>query len=526
MRFSEQLLITVLVTSDIHGNIYPINYGDNSEVQHGLAKLSSLIKKERKINEHILLLDNGDLIQGTPLTYYYVKYQREKGNPMINVLNVLNYDAAVIGNHEFNYGIDTLNQAVKESSFPWLSANIIDKHKKKPIFGNPYIIKEIQGIKAAVLGVTTHYIPNWENPHHIEGLIFKDAFQTVKEWVYYIRKHEKPDVLIVSYHGGFERELATGKAIESLTTENQAYDMCKDIDGIDILVTGHQHRSIASELNGVTIIQPSFNGQALGKVTLILEKEQDHWIIKNKSAELIEVTEEVETDREISELACECEEQTQTWLDQPIGIVSGDMTVKDILDIRLKDNPLIEFINAVQMDAAGVSISNTALFHNQSPGFKNHITMRDIVSNYVYPNTLKVIRISGQDIKDALEKSATYFIINEKKEIAVNPEFVEPKPQHYNYDMWEGIEYELKISNPIGERVVKLHVNGRPIDLTAEFDVVMNNYRAGGGGDYEMYKDKKVIKEITIDMSELIANYILERKVIHANCNENWKVVI
>jgi 2',3'-cyclic-nucleotide 2'-phosphodiesterase/3'-nucleotidase len=201
------------------------------------------------------------------------------------------------------------------------------------------------------------------------------------------------------------------------------------------------------------------------------------------------------------------------------------MSVDNAFDVRTRDNAVIEFINKVQMNVSNTTISNTALFHNDSPGFPTQVTMRDIVSNYIYPNTLKVIRISGKDIKDALERSAAYFMLGEDGTIKVNPSFTTPKPQHYNYDMWEGVEYILDIRKPIGQRVVKLYRIGEKVKLEEEFDVVMNNYRAGGGGDYTMYKNKPVIKDIPLDMSELIANYIMDRGTIEATVNHNWKVV-
>ena len=517
--------LILLETSDIHGNIFPINYGTNQEINAGFAKIASIIIKEKQNSEYTLLLDNGDVIQGTPLTYHYAKFLYEKKNPIIRILNHLHYDAAIIGNHEFNYGMELLDQSVNDSHFPWLSANILKRESGGSYFGNPYFIKEFKnGLRVAIVGITTHYIPNWENPNHIKNLKFTDAFETTKLWVDYLQKNETYDLLVVSYHGGFERDLATGKPTESLTGENQGYRICQEIDGIDVLLTGHQHRRITGELNGKTIVQPGFNGQAIGKVTVQFSFQNGKWQAGKKISEIIEVTDSTPADQKVLELAEEFEKQTQEWLDQTIGEIVGDMTIADPFEVRLKDHPLIEFINKVQMEAAGVAISNTALFHNESPGFANNVTMRDIVSNYIYPNTLKVIRIYGQDIKDALEKSATYFVLDENKKLKVNPTFVEPKPQHYNYDMWEGIEYEINISKPVGSRVVKLNVNGEPIHLSGHYDVVMNNYRAGGGGDYEMYKDKPVIKEIQTDMTELLANYFLKRNTVHASCNQNWKV--
>ncbi|MBD1380377.1 bifunctional metallophosphatase/5'-nucleotidase [Metabacillus arenae] len=522
----EKVDLTIIETSDIHGNVYPHSYSNHESLPLGLARISTYIKQERSKKENLLLIDNGDLIQGTPLTYHYVKKLSEQKNPMIKLLNALSFDAAIVGNHEFNYGKDILIKAVDESNFPWLSANILNQDTNEPFFGNSYIIKSFAGVKVAILGATTHYIPNWEEPEHIKGIHFEDALETIKKWVREIREVEKPDILLVSYHGGFERDIVTGEETEAPTGENQAYRICKEVGEIDILLTGHQHRQIASELNGVLILQPGFNGQAVGKIELTLS-QQEHtmkWKIDRSSVK-VDPLDTYEIDHEILECVNEYEEAAQAWLDQPIGHIQGDMEIHDPFSLRLEDNPLIEFINKVQMEAAGVDISNTALFHNHSPGFKESVTIRDIVSNYIYPNTLKVIRLKGHDIKGALERSATYFTLTEEGEIKVNPTFSSPKPQHYNYDMWEGIDYILDISQPVGERVVKLVYKGMPMNLHKEYDVVMNNYRAGGGGEYTMFKGKPVIKDIPLDMSELIANYLLEFKTFKATVNHNWKVI-
>jgi 2',3'-cyclic-nucleotide 2'-phosphodiesterase/3'-nucleotidase len=152
--------------------------------------------------------------------------------------------------------------------------------------------------------------------------------------------------------------------------------------------------------------------------------------------------------------------------------------------------------------------------------------MRDIVSNYIYPNTLKVIRISGQDILDALEQTATYFQTSTGGEdVKINDRFRLPKPQPYNYDMWEGITYILDITRPEGDRVVQLMYKDEPVGMDKEYDVVMNNYRAGGGGNYMMFQGKPVIKDIPIDVSELMADYIVQRGTIQATLNHNWKVI-
>jgi 2',3'-cyclic-nucleotide 2'-phosphodiesterase/3'-nucleotidase len=517
--------IHIYVTSDVHGNVLPLTYGNNEKAELGLAKAASLLIDEKKKYKNCLIIDNGDLIQGTPLTYHYARLDGESPNPMIALLNELQYDGAVIGNHEFNYGFPLLQKTVQESQFPWLSANIVWEQSGEPVFGQPYFIKTFEsGLKVGVLGLTTHYIPNWENPEYIEGIQFLDAVDTAKKWMPVLK--EKADLIVISYHGGFERDLETGEPTEALTGENQGYQLCMEVEGIDVLLTGHQHRLIENcEINGVTVIQPGTQGTAVGHVEVTVKKENDLWKVTQKNSRLLS-TKGYEPDEKVINLITPYEEKTQEWLDQPIGFIEGNMEITNPMETRLRDNPLIEFINKVQMDAAGVDISSTALFDNRSKGFGRHVTMRDIVSNYIYPNTLKVVEISGKDMREALERSASYFVITEDGKVAVNPDFSVPKPQHYNYDMWEGINYTIDLAKLFGERITELTYHGKDVQDHETFKVVMNNYRAGGGGDYLMFKGKPVVKDLSTDVSELMANYLLKRGTITATCDDNWKVKV
>ncbi|GGH85576.1 2',3'-cyclic-nucleotide 2'-phosphodiesterase/3'-nucleotidase [Pullulanibacillus pueri] len=517
----------ILETSDIHGNVLPLNYGTNKPSELGFAKVATLIREERKRHENVMVIDNGDVIQGTPLTYHFARFDKENVNPMMKLLNALHYDAAVFGNHEFNYGLGHLTEAVEASHFPWLSANLLNKETGDPYFGQPYILKTVgeSGPTIAILGLTTKYIPNWEKEEHIEGMAFVDVVETAKKWVPFLREEKGADIVVISYHGGFERDLESGEPTETLTGENQGYELCQSVEGIDVLLTGHQHRMIEDkDINGVLLIQPGSTGLALGKVTLTLEETEEGWRCLNKQSELLSV-EGVQPDEEVVELIQPYEKATQAWLDQPIGHIKGNMLVEDPLAIRLQDNPLIEFINKVQMETADVDISNTALFDNNSPGFPENVTMRSVVGNYIYPNTLVVLRVQGRDIKAALEQSAGYFELKADGTIGVSPAFTTPKPQHYNYDMWEGIDYAIDVRKPIGERITHIDYHGAPLEMDQSYDVVLNNYRAAGGGDYHMYQGKEVVKDIPIDVSELIANYIIERKVIEPTVDGNWKVI-
>ncbi len=526
MEEQKTISITILETSDVHGHIFPISYGTNEYESSGLAKMATFIKQIQEFENNMILIDNGDSIQGTPLTYHYVRHMQHLPNPIIQTFNELHYDAAIIGNHEFNYGLPILRQAIQEATFPFLSANILQSDTKEPYFGTPYLIKTLEyGFKVAILGLTTHYIPNWEKPEHIKNLVFEDSIKSAKKWISHIKEKESPDLFIVSYHGGFEKDLKTGEPTEALTGENQAYRICMELEGIDVLLTGHQHRLLADEVNGVTIVQPGCNGTFIGRVDLqFTYTSVEGWGCLSKKPSLISI-ESFEVDEQILQMNRPYEEATQNWLDQSIGQIHGDMMIQDPFEVRIKEHPFIEFINRVQMETANVEISNTALFHNQALGFSGNVTMRDIVSNYIYPNTLSVIELSGKDIKAALEKTATYFIVNDHGQIDVNPTFVEPKPQHYNYDMWEGIFYTIDVTKPVGHRIVNLMKDGNPLRMDQTYQVVMNNYRATGGGNYHMFKGKKIIKEIQLDMTEILANYFIKKKVVKAEVNHNWKVI-
>ncbi|WP_139902318.1 bifunctional metallophosphatase/5'-nucleotidase [Clostridium thermarum] len=525
MKQEDSVRLTIVMTSDIHGNVLPISYNDNSYKPHGLAKIAALVNKIREKKGIDLLIDNGDLIQGTPLTYHYCKINNEGPNPIIEILNYLEYDALIVGNHEFNYGTEILNRAKQEAKFPWLTANILNSQDRECYFGKPYLIKEVKnGIKIGVLGVTTQYIPCWEDYRNIQGLIFEDAVTATQKWVRHLREVEHVDIVIVCYHGGFEKDLESGEPIGKITGENEAYEICQNVEGIDVLLTGHQHRVIENKLiNNVLVLQPGSHGKYLGIVNITMQRK-DKWKVKSKSSR-VEPVKEAAVDQRVVAIISNYERDTQQWLDKPIGTIRGGMKITNPIEARLRETPLVELINKVQMEASGASISCASLFIEDVKSIKEKITMRDIVSNYIYPNTLRVLKVKGRDIKDALERSATYFERYDGKAVRVKGKDGINAFHHYNYDMWEGIEYKINISKEEGNRIEDLKYRGKQLDMEEEYEVVMNNYRAAGGGEYKMFKDKPVIKDIPTDVSELIANYIIERRNINGEVNNNWSVV-
>lgn len=512
----------ILATSDMHGYVMPTNYAEKGQdLPFGTAKIASLMKRIKKeATGPVITIETGDFIQGSPLSYYVAKQGQQSTTTLTDVINQMDYDVGILGNHEFNYGLDYLKATIARYQHPILAANILNQ-EGEPYFGKGYQIIEKAGIKVAVLGLVTQYIPHWEQPATIEGMTFVSVVETAKK--YLPQLHDLADVVVVAYHGGFERDLVTGEATEALTGENEGFQLLAEVPGIDALVTGHQHREIATVIQGVPVIQPGFRGNYLGEITLKIEKIAGEFQVLESTARLYDVKDE-RLEPQIDQIIHPLNEEVEAWLDQTLGQVTGSMAITNPAKARVSEHPYIEFINRVQMNASGASISGTALFNNEGRGFNSTITMRDVLTNYIYPNTLAVLNISGADLKAALEQTANYLVLDQG-EIVFNPTFIEPKPQYYNYDMYEGIEYVIDLEQPVGSRITKLNYQGKPILAEDQLEIVTNQYRAVGGGNYEMFGPEKIVKEIPIDMTELIADYLKEHPVIEATVNHNFKVI-
>lgn len=510
--------LTILETTDLHGHVYPVDYSNNADANYGLARLATLIKQIKAQQPNVLLFDNGDLIQGSPLEYYHAVVDNNGIDPMINVMNYLGYSAMALGNHEFNYGQSVLRKVISEADFPITSANIVKAGTSSPVYGDGYVLFNMKdGPKVGYIALTTQYIPNWEEPRHIQGISFLDAVKTAGKYVKTLQ-YLGADVIIVGYHGGLERDLKTGQPTEDLTGENEGYAIATEVKGISALLLGHQHNSVATELDGVPIVMASSWGRALGRIDLELAKENDQWVVKSSKAQLLSAN-DVAPDPKVLAMDQKYEDATQKWLDQPLGEATGDFSITDPMQARMHDNALIQFVNTVQMFYSKAPISSTALFSDSVRGWKKGpITMRDVISTYVYPNTLKVLDVSGQDIKDAIERSASYFTFDGGK---VGTSGL----PGYNYDIYEGISYVIDLTKPVGQRVVWLAYEGKPMAMSGTYELVLNNYRAGGGGNYAMFKGKPVVREVMMEVSELMADYVRTNKTVSPSVNDNWQVI-
>ena len=493
--------ITICHTSDMHGYVMPYTYANNEPAETGMSKIASLTNKI----ENKIMIDTGDLLQGSALATY-IANNRENISPFSQILNDMNYDYFIPGNHDFNYGDDYLYGLTDNLNATVLSANI---YKNNRVF-KPYEIIEFDDLKIAIIGLTTHYIPNWENPKNIEGYTFKHELEELDS---ILKELPEVDYKIVAYHGGFNKDLETDELNPNETGENSGSDMF-DRD-INCLLTGHQHQRVAGVKNGVVYSQPGCNGNQFNQIELKFYYDNG-WKV-NESIKQVVVGENFE--QSITDIVKTEEKKTQEWLDVPIGTLKdGDCLITDPLEARLNKSPLVTLINQAQLELTKADISCTSL-GNDVKGFNQSITTRDIVSTYIYPNTLVVLEVSGHVLKEALEKNAEFFTYNGSIKISDN--YMYPKKELYNYDMFDGIEYSINLSNPIGERVTSITKNNEPLDLDNNYSLVMNNYRAAGGGNFTMFKNAKTLQTIEKDMVEILCDYISKEKVVSLNTENN-----
>ena len=307
--------IVILGTTDLHGNLFPVDYYTNKRDNRGLAKIATLIKQVRKENENVVLIDSGDTIQGTPLEYYHNKKNNQPRDPMMLAMNALHYDSMTVGNHEYNFGLKVLEKARGEAEFPWLSANTYDKGTSQTHY-KPYIVKDVAGVRIGVLGLTTPGIPAWENVPNYAGLEFNEPLSEAKKWVPVLRAQERVDVVVVAMHMGLEEDVRTGEINPGqVANENQAIAIAKQVPGIDLIFMGHTHREVPSlYINNVLLIQANYWGRHLARADLYLENDGSKWRMYARSARTIAPDDRVDADRELLKLGEPYDRETQAWL--------------------------------------------------------------------------------------------------------------------------------------------------------------------------------------------------------------------
>lgn len=514
--------ITILSTTDLHGNILPVDYYTNKPDARGLAKAATIIRGVRRENPHTLLVDSGDTIQGTPLAYYHSKKNNRPPDPMMLAMSALQYDALAVGNHEYNFGLRVLEKARGEARFPWLSANTY-KAGTGETFYRPYVVKELNGVRVGILGLTTAGVPYWENRENYAGLEFREPVAEARKWVAVLRGKERVDLVVVAMHMGLEADLRTGETNPGqVPHENEAVAIAEQVQGVDVSLMGHTHREIPSlTIGGVLLTQAGYWGRHVARADLYLERKGGgRWQIVAKSARTIAVTDKTEVDLEVAKLAEPYDRETQSWLGRVIGHSPAELTAEGA---RFRDTALLDLIQRVQLDAGKADVSMAASFNPQARLPAGDVTVRDIAGLYIYENTLVVLEVTGRQLRDALEHSARYFRAYEPGRRPAD--LVDEKIPAYNFDIAEGVTYDLDISKPAGQRIENLRFRGQPVRPEQKFRLATNNYRVNGGGGYTMYKGAREVYRSGTEIRELIIDWVERHKQIPAEPTNNWRLL-
>lgn len=516
--------LVVMGTTDLHGWLLPYDYYTGRATNYSLASLVPLIDSVRAANPgRTLLVESGDLLQGNPLDFVYSRLQPGEIHPLVRAMNAVGYDAAAIGNHEFNYGIAHLDAAVAQARFPWLSANVFRAGTAEHAYRASAIVERTlagRTVKVGITSVTPPGVAIWDRDNVSGRLDFRDIVANVRPVVAGLRA-QGADVVIVAAHSGLEGS-SYDTAATHVPAENAAIAMAKEVPGIDAIFMGHSHRELAdTTINGVLVTQAKNWGTSIAVATLALERTADgRWRIAGKHARILRPTEGRVDARLQAELA-EAHERTRQYVARQIG-TSTEAWSSELA--RTRDTPILDLINEMQRRVTGAELSATAAFSLTSRIPSGPITVADVAGLYIYDNTLKALRISGAQLRAFLEKSAEYYL---PCPASGCERVTNPAVPGYNFDVVSGVGYTLDLTQPVGRRVTRLEREGRAVADTDTFTIAVNNYRASGSGGYSMLIGAPVVYDRGESIRDLLIAEIQRRgRISPADVfHRNWEIV-
>lgn len=521
--------LVVAATTDVHGYVRGWDYYANApDTLRGLTRAATIIDSLRRASDLLpVVVDAGDLLQGNPMAYVAARVDTTMQHPVILAMNALEYDAAVVGNHEFNYGLRTLDRAVRQATFPFLAANVYTPGTGAGVAAvaqpgtqrfRGWAISSRRGIKIAIVGATTPGSMVWDRDNLAGRVIITDIVPAVRTAVREARDAGAA-VVIVVVHSGLNEPSSYDTVTTGMPSENVAARLAHEVPGIDLLVYGHSHKEMADTVIGTTLLmQPKNWATSVAIAHLGMVRTNGRWHVASRRSQLVAAVHH----RESPELLAVTQEGHRATLRYTSTAIGTTPVAWRMDSARVSPTPLVDFILEVERRAAGTQLASTAAFSLDASLAAGPITVARLAALYPYDNTLRAVKISGGELRAYLEQSARYFRPNADGTVDTDPAI-----PGFNYDIVSGVDYTIDISKPIGARITTLSYGGRPVAPSDTFTMALNNYRQTGGGGYSMLRNAPVVYDRQLEIRQLLIDEVrrvgtlLPRDYFHPN----WRIV-
>ena len=545
---TKTIKLKVIETSDIHGHFFPYDFMEKKPIKGTLVRVNTYVKKQRQqYGDHLLLIDNGDILQGQPCVYWsnYVMPQDE--NLAASVINYMKYDAETVGNHDIEPGHKVYDKWIREVRCPLLGANIVvpgASGNTRPFrtYGDiqPYSVHYIEGVKIVVIGMLTPAIPNWLNESIWKGMEFEEMVSCAKKWMKYIKENEQPDLIFGLFHSGLD-----GGIVTDGMEENATASVAREVPGFDIIFFGHDHQVHNKwvknkEGKDVLLVDPSCYGKNIAEAEIELTFQNGHLTKKDINGEIVSVLDE-EIDQQMMDHFQTKIDQVKAYVNRKIGRFEHPIYTRESF---FGNSAFTDLIHNLQLQISKADVSFNAPLSFNTTIQAGDVTQGDMFKLYRFENLLYVLRMTGEEIRKHLEFSYDMWTNTMKSPedhaLLLNDNSKEDQQrtgfQYYtfNFDSACGIDYEVDLTKPDGQKVHILQLsNGQPFDEKKWYKVVMNSYRANGGGELltrgaGIPKDSlesRVLFHTPLDQRHYLTQEIEQMGTIDPKPNHNWRFV-
>ncbi len=545
---AQTVNIKVVETTDVHGAIYPYNFQSGEKTLGSLSQVSTYLNQERSNkNQSVLLLDNGDILQGTPAVYYFNFEKPNSKHLYAKVMNYLKYNVGTIGNHDIETGHAVYDKFRKELNFDWMAANAVDVRTGKPYF-KPYYVTTVKGIKIAVLGMITPAIPKWLPPSIYKNIEFEDMVETAKKWVAVIMENEKPDILIGLFHSGVEYSYG-GSTADTYRNENASQIVAEQVPGFDVVFVGHDHHGWnkwVTNIDGKKVLILGATSSARNIATANFSINKNITNSKKVTGKIVTMKNYNPDKKFIATFHDEFEE-VKKYVSRPLGKFTSSISTSGAL---FGSSAFTDLINTVQLELSGADISFTAPLAFTTNIDSGEIYVKDMFALYRYENLLYTMKLSGKEIKGYLEYTANLWFSQMKNKNDYLLKFKKDKngkvifsertghpelyDRSYNFDAAAGINYTIDISKPVGSRVtIESMADSSKFDYNKFYKVAVNSYRGNGGGGHlvkgaKIPKNelaKRILHSTEKDLRYYMMKWIEKKGIVNPKRLNNWKVI-